>query len=932
MTVPRLDSQAFVGRGAELRRLRELAEAGARAPAASVVIAEPGLGKTRLLAELERDLEAPVVRLQGYESAREIPLAASAPLLRTLTGVPDAGGRLEALLLGEAAGAFGLEKVRLFEIAYRCMSGIVPLTVVVDDLQWTDQETRALLQYLLAAAEAATLGVFLLCAGRPSPEATAFASDLGRLLPGMRFEELQLGPLEREDAVELLAALAPSLGREEAERLWRVAQGSPFWLETLIAGDRGETMPKDLTRRRLAGLDRDAGRLFGLLAVAAQPLTVGHCAELLSWPEDRAQRATALLANRALAVQEGDSVRIAHDLIREAARHELAESERTRLHVLLASSLEATAGEDVRQLFRALEHRQAAGLGSVELATRIARSPQRRLVGGEGLLALGAIADAAAGAAGDVLQLDVAALASDLGDWKAAFERWAQLAATLPTAERRARAALAAARAAFRLGRSEEVHAFAGRARELAGDAAAAVEADALDAEALLWLENRVAEAQPLVERAAAGADDLVAAAGGFAALADTDRSAYSRAQRASLDAAIRRADAGTVARCAELMQTTARDPAEALAAASDGVFSLLQFEGMPRLAEPRARRILEQSRRLALPTLEVEASHWVGWIAHHLARLDEAASHLAQAIELAERVGPPRRFTVAQLRAVAHSIDASRGDWQPNVTAIDDAIAAEPDPHFRLVIRHLHVSLLGRFGSPDTLELARLVRSMAEDADVAGCGRCYWEAVLQAAEAQARNGDVADARDALERWTAAHPVPHGGPEARRAYVLALLEMHRDPVASLPLFEEAASLAAAVGYELLRLWIELDAAAALARVDRPRGIRALREAAGSADRVGARSEQALALRQLRALGVRTWRRRGASAPLTTRELEIARLVAAGDSNPQIAAALFISRKTVERHVSNILAKLGARNRTELAAKLPHDGADEGAAR
>ena len=932
MTVPSLDTRVFVGRGSELGRLRELAEAGARAPAAAVVIAEPGLGKTRLLAELEGHLEVPLVRLHGYESAREIPLAAAAALLRTLSGVPEAGGRLDALLLGEAAGALGLERVRLFETAYRCLSGIDPLAFVVDDLQWADQETRALLHYLLAAAEAATLPVFLLCAGRPSPETTACASDLGRLLPAARFEDLRLGPLEREDAVELLAALSPKLAREEAERVWRVAQGSPFWLQALVAGDRGETTPSSLTRLRLAGLDGDAGRLFGLLVVAAQPLTVVQSAELLGWPEDRAQRAAVLLANRALVVQEGDWLRIAHDLIREAARLELPDSERTRLHGLLGSWFEVDAGDDVRQLFCALEHRQAAGVETVELATRIARSPQRRLLGSDGLLALGAIADAAGGEAGDVLQLEVAALATDLGEWQAALEWWAQLAATLPTAEKRGRAALAAAAAAFRLGRAEDVHLFAGRARELAEDAATAVEADVHDAEALLWLENRVAEAQPLVECAAARADDLVAAAGGVAALADAERSAYARAQRASLDAAIRRADAAAVARCAELMQAAAREPAEALAAGSDGVFSLLQFEGMPKVAELRAQRILEQARRLVLPALEVEATHWVGWIAHHLGRLDEAASHLAQAVELAERVGPPRRFTVAQLRAVARSIDASRGDWRPNLAAIEAAIEAEPDPHYRLIIRHLHVSLLGRFGSPGTEELARLVRAMTDDAEVAGCGRCYWEAVLQAAEAQARNADVAASRDALERWKEAHPHPHGGPGARRAYVRALLAMHRDPAASLPLFEEATSLASAVGYELLRLWIKLDAAAALARVDRPRGVEALREAARAAQSMGARSEQALALQQLRALGVRTWRRRGDAAPLTARELEIARLVAAGDSNPQIAAALFISRKTVERHVSNILAKLGARNRTELAAKLPRDRADQGAAR
>jgi DNA-binding NarL/FixJ family response regulator len=54
--------------------------------------------------------------------------------------------------------------------------------------------------------------------------------------------------------------------------------------------------------------------------------------------------------------------------------------------------------------------------------------------------------------------------------------------------------------------------------------------------------------------------------------------------------------------------------------------------------------------------------------------------------------------------------------------------------------------------------------------------------------------------------------------------------------------------------------------------------------------------------------------------LTSRELEVLRLVAAGQSNREIAAALVISPKTASVHVSNILAKLGAATRTEAAVK------------
>jgi len=64
--------------------------------------------------------------------------------------------------------------------------------------------------------------------------------------------------------------------------------------------------------------------------------------------------------------------------------------------------------------------------------------------------------------------------------------------------------------------------------------------------------------------------------------------------------------------------------------------------------------------------------------------------------------------------------------------------------------------------------------------------------------------------------------------------------------------------------------------------------------------------------------------------LTAREAEVLRLVAAGRSNREIAAELFISAKTASVHVSNILAKLGATSRTEAAAIAHQAGLASGA--
>ena len=363
--------------------------------AAAVVVAEPGLGKTRLLAEVSARIELPFVQLQGYEPAREIPLGAAGGLLGLLSRVPGPGERLDALLFGEIGTGGGLETVRVFEAAFRCLIAFGPLVVIVDDLQWADTETLALLHYLLAASRSADVPLLALCASRPAAQAETFAAGLARVVAPDSFVELVLGPLDRDEGVQLVAVLAPRLGAEEAEARWKKAQGSPFWLGALAAEEETDATPARLIRARCATLDADAARLFALLVVAAQPLGLGDAVALLRWPDYRVARAMSVLVDRALAVQEAGALRIAHDLIREAAVRELPEAERRRLHGKLAGWLEAKAGDKLQPLARALEHRHAAGIPTAELALRIARSRQRRLLGPEGLAMLDGIAEGA---------------------------------------------------------------------------------------------------------------------------------------------------------------------------------------------------------------------------------------------------------------------------------------------------------------------------------------------------------------------------------------------------------------------------------------------------------------------------------------------------------------------------------------------------------
>ncbi len=114
---------------------------------------------------------------------------------------------------------------------------------------------------------------------------------------------------------------------------------------------------------------------------------------------------------------------------------------------------------------------------------------------------------------------------------------------------------------------------------------------------------------------------------------------------------------------------------------------------------------------------------------------------------------------------------------------------------------------------------------------------------------------------------------------------------------------------------------------------------AARQASGEAVRVyrglGAQWDLRRAAARLRGYGIRVGGRGRPARPargwqaLTPTEAKIAYLVAEGQSNPDIAAEMGLSRHTVETHVSHILAKLGARSRMEIARQaLQHPPAAE----
>lgn len=191
-------------------------------------------------------------------------------------------------------------------------------------------------------------------------------------------------------------------------------------------------------------------------------------------------------------------------------------------------------------------------------------------------------------------------------------------------------------------------------------------------------------------------------------------------------------------------------------------------------------------------------------------------------------------------------------------------------------------------------------------------------------------HADLAAGTDALARIAEAT----GTAEATGALAHALGEaalLDGDAGRAASHFERALELLTAVALPPETAETQLRAASALAAAGhRDKAVELLISAYNTGQGLGARPLAAAALRELEALGAdaqrllgRRAKRQGEVSRLTPREREILRLVAVGLTNREIARGLFLSSRTVDMHVRNLLGKLGCRTRTE-AARLAQD--------
>ena len=618
-----------------------------------------------------------------------------------------------------------------------------------------------------------------------------------------------------------------------------------------------------------------------------------------------------------------------HDLIRDAVYETIPEEQTRRLHGRLADRFEGEAGGDVQLLGAALEHRRAAGRDVGDLALRLAMSPQRRLLGPGGLRLLRQIADElpAIDSRKAHLRREAAALASQLAEREVAYSEWLRVSNEDPDPMIRVRATLSAGREAYELGRLSEV-------REAIREVRSAnplrlayqIAVDSLEASVKLWLEHKTREGRELAYATVDLARSQLRKRGGVDRLDPELRSAYLSALDAAFDAATQQGNAERALGIADEMFEASRgfDEEAQLEAALDAGFALRSL-GRIDAAGQRFRQGWQDATRSLRLAIGVELGHALARTLFDLGQLDDAEATAAEAMALQHRIAG--FVTRRRGPRMPLEIGIVRGDWQAGVRALAAEGQMEPDPHYRLAYEQIVAVATARLGGPRSTNAALAHMVAAErDAAEAACPRCTGELQLRRAEVLARIGDVARAREALE-------ASRGAGVLQEHHVLSLFAegliaaAEGDLDRSAPLLSEAARIAEEVGQRIEALWIRLDLARVLRQSDPGSARSMLDEVDVTAKRFGATTLQGLAEQGLRSLGTRTWRRSrvagaGSRELLTPREREVARLVADGSTNSEIAERLFLSRKTVERHVSNVLAKLGARNRTELAARLP----------
>ena len=903
---------ALVGRASEMATLTEALSAAGRGQGGLLLVrGEAGIGKTRLLDELAERAAPSHVVLAGravpgggaYRPVAEalVGLLRSgtavapealgpyrAPLARVLPDWSEPGNQHHepdadpALVLGEAVARF------LAEVGRER-----PCLLVLEDLQWADADTHAVVLHLATAVRG--LPVLVVVSARDDEPGSDQTATL-RLTPGVA--TLPLGRLADDVASELATLVHGPLDEITLKRLTERAEGLPLLVEELSPHPAAEPVPPTfagLVESRLATLSEPHRRVVSAAAVLGVTPEWSLLGLVTGVAEDDVLAALRAADAAHLLVTRDVTLRWRHALTREAVLATVLPPERAVLARRAADALLARGRPDDDVAAATLLADAGAGPGAAALLLEVARRD----------LARGALRTAAQlldraeaeGADPTAMAADRVLLQCATGRAADALEAGGR-ALDLATGDEHAELALRLARAAVLSGRWDDATSYVERAGRPDDPRSAALLADAahgagLVEDATAYAAVAVARAdrtgtpadrcQALVVQArVARLHDLAASATGF-------RRAAQLAAEHGL--AAWRVDALLGLGSLEALESETTTTLEVARAVAADVGLLGQVTGLdmmlgehlllvggPSAARDLAEDLVERGAALRLPAAELAGRYTLALAPAVDGRRDELERHLHD--WPTANTGPEAPFLLASARAfaalAAHDLGAA-------CAALDEAIIP--------LARHRSAAPLHQFG------LWALLRTVVDD---------------RGAEArETLRGLHAGTRPANRAALAFADAVAAGRAGRAEESAALVAGAEEALAPLPWLRRT-----------LRL-IALESAVTEGWGDPVPLLRAgLAEHEAHGEEPAARTARDL----LRRAGAPTRRGRGASAVpprlaalgVTRRELEVLSLVAEGAANAQIAERLFLSKRTVETHVSNLLLKTGAAGRDELA--------------
>jgi DNA-binding NarL/FixJ family response regulator len=935
-------SAELIGRERERRVLSDRLDRAAAGEGGLLLVAgEAGVGKTSLAEAAVTDCALLVLRGVVSDQGRT-PYAPIVTALRAydriapsaLGGSGQLSSHLSVLLpeLGSAPGMVDhLALAEALREAFVGMADRQPTVVFFDDLHWGDEATLELLPSLAASAEDRPL--LFLAAYRSDDVSRAHPLRRMRaeLRRGARLEELVLEPLVQAQVAELASRiLERRAGPRLVQRLFERTEGVPFLVEefaaALAAGGRleeqadavelpaGHDVPlpdsvRETVLLRTDRLSQAARRALEVASVAGERVDLGLVADLAGAPGLE----EAIELRFLIEVDEGLAA-FRHALVREAVYAEIPWTRRRVHHRELAESLERAGAPP--QLVA--EHWLAA------------REPERArpklLAAAETFCAIHAYRDA-----------------SRLG--RRALELW-------PAGEDEAGRLVALERL--------------GRCAELSGELvdAARVWEEVVDARRAEGESERLAEAErrlATVYELSGAAERAVAArtrsAEAFAACGLVAEAATERLTVAAHLQGTGRLSAALelVLETSKQVELTERPELRARALALEGQVRTKLGESETGVALVRSALALALAENAT--SAAADAYFRLGSALEHSAAYPAAIDAYTTAHDYCRTQGLEGPGDVCF--ACLAPIMVHTGEWLRAAEICREVLEQEAAPTFARMVatgelgyvyalrgepgrgRRLLAEALAfaRQNGPFGLEvetthgLARVEYLEARDDEAAGRMRTFLErwqtreeghysvsALRWAATLFARRGDGPDTgacADALARIAAAT----GDTEAVAALAhslgeLALLNGDADGAAQQ--FAQALELLADAAAPNDRAETQVRAAVALAAAgERQNAIDRLTDAYRTARKLGARPLAGSAAEELQALGESVEVRSGG---LSRRELEVLRLAAEGLTNREIATRLFLSKRTVDMHVRNLLAKLGCRSRVQAAQR------------